>query len=136
MVAFSLIAAAALALMNAQGLFMKSTKTVNVKESVMQEFVAKAAIIQSQDALELQALCNDIALGTSGQGNCLTNTPSQPVHPVLYQWIEADPQTKICIELTRCTLKAEEKIYEALLTVFWEIATIKHTAVLTIRKAK
>lgn len=135
LVTLGLISIGALALMTVQEQFFKTTKTIEVKESVVQEGAAKAAILQNGDFLKLEEICKKYSKTAGTQpGDCLGNIES--AHYFLYLWYQADPQTKMCIELTRCIKKAQGKIYEVTLTTHYDVNGKKLSTPIVFRKAK
>jgi len=136
LVTLAIIGIGALALMNTQELFQKSTQDVDAKESVIQETINKAAILQSFDSLKLQETCNQYALNGSQPGSCNTNTLERYDHEFLYSWYNADATTRICIELTRCQKRSGGKLIEVFLTTHYEVKGKKIKVPVSFRKAK
>ena len=134
MVTIGIITTSVYFLLNAQDIFFNTSKNVEMKESVLQDKTAKAAMLQSDDFLRLEQTCTLYQLSGSQPGNCLTNSTS--AHAFLYHWYNADPSTKMCIELTSCTKKAGGKLYEVIMTAHYETKGNKLSSSFSFRKAK
>lgn len=135
MITIAIVALGAYALMNAQDQFSQTTRTMEAKESVIQELTNRSAVLQSQDFLRLEETCAIHSLAGSGPGDC-SSTATSSTHPFLYRWYNVDAITKICLELTKCEKLAHGKIYVVHVSAHHQTNGKALKTVMTFRKAK